>query len=199
MLCAAGRAQQIIDEETSREGGALNLWLNGRKMERYDIRKGLSLVRIPPDWPRPSYAVRVVHGVEVTLPPDFERRRARKHDGGISVVTFLPIRGAWEKPLYEYKFELDAEQVRTLVASLTKPEPKPKRKRIWKSTGRQVGHPGHSLQQKILDEADRRRAAGHQKTKLAADLAADFKKQGGPVEQTIRRWFRERKQKQKRT
>ena len=42
-----GRAQQLLDEETSRDDGALDLWLNGQKLERYYIRKRLSLEKFP--------------------------------------------------------------------------------------------------------------------------------------------------------
>lgn len=131
-----GRAQQILDEETSRDDGALDLWCNGQKLGRYNIRKRLNLEKFP--------------------------------NRIISFVTFLPADHiGWEKPLYAYRFELDADQVEAVRLQV-----KPKRR----------GRPPKEVDAAAIKAAKERRRA-EKKPHTQAKLAEDF----GVSKSTIRR------------
>ena len=92
MICAAvqvpGRALEILDKETSSEDGALDLYLNGKKLPRHRIRKQLLLDSIPPGLARI-----------------------------VGHVGFLPAAGllGWAQPWDAHKFELDEDQARKLI------------------------------------------------------------------------------------
>jgi hypothetical protein len=91
MLCAAvqapGRALEILDEETSRDSGALDLYCNGNKLARRYIRKHLRLDLAPPGLARILYH-----------------------------VGFFPAGPlGWQEPWNAYRFELVADQMRRLI------------------------------------------------------------------------------------
>lgn len=90
MLCAAvqesGRALQILNEETGNEDGTLDVWCNGERVQRHYIRANLCVAFIPTD----------------TLI--------------IKYVDFWPAGpGAWGGSWHAFKFELDTNQIQTLI------------------------------------------------------------------------------------
>jgi hypothetical protein len=121
MLVAVGlepdTAIAVLDDETKRTDGKLDLWCNGNRLQRLYVRQHLHFSR----------------------------------DG--KSVRINPVGIGWKKPPAAYVFELDAAQIKAVIAGLSKPgRPWSQRKRWAVAEIRQMMKDGKEVTAGALRE-----------------------------------------------